>query len=194
MRSLRRLTALISLSIIAAAVTASPALAENIPTWQNPGITSMTGSLTLREDGVSPISCSFAQTFSATSNEPVASFAISVNHLGFQPVNNCSNVKSWTWEVEGVALYNATTKAFSLEQTGASEFLQAEPWNFGGWRGEPVAGNSIAWTNGSGSTASKATFSEVFLGYTVGGHKVTASGTISVLNNSTKTAEILTTK
>jgi hypothetical protein len=194
MRNLKRLAAFLLLSLLAVALMAAPAFATGTtPIWQNPGKSTWTGTLTLKKNGGSAVNCTIKHSGDSSNGEGPAEFDILINWLFGSA--SCSNGKTFSWVPWGEARYNTITHAFSLQLENISEgFVEESPWG-GQWGMYPIAGEStMAYTNGSGATPSKVTFNETRLGITEAKEVVRATGTLSVVNSSTKQAEILTLK
>lgn len=92
---------------------------------------------------------------------------------------NCANGKHMTWAPEGNAWFGTS---YSLTFVDRLSNLGFHEGPFGEWGGELTEG--VPFTNGSGSTASKLTFSNTRIGVESGGGSVYATGTLEVKTNS----------
>ncbi len=161
---------LVVLSAIAAgalmALTASVASASPVPArWVNPGTAKMSGSLTLKLNGANPKVCSLVGEEGSAVNYGSEGF-LSIGASGYV-IFGCGTGNLW-FATGALASYDSKNILTFFEHSG-----WASP--YGVWNQSTTA---LPYTNGSGATASKATFSETVIGKT-GSGTITATGSLS---------------
>jgi hypothetical protein len=179
---MKRLMVVASLALIAGAVMAAPAFASGVK-WNATGrMMIMKGTLTLKSNGGSAITCSIVGGQGETSNVEEAGYWSAPYNMPLTSTK-CSNGGTWQWSAGGEAYGEGGV--FSLSEWGNGYFVSlGSPWG-GTWYGtgiEPV------FTNGSGATYSHLDFSETAIGKTSLGQTITATGKVEVYNAKTLTA------
>lgn len=164
-------------ALAASALLASAASASVLPAkFSSSQFKLTTTGITIKRNGTEAKTCTPVgnklEGF-AESNQYVIS-----NELGGSARFWCSNNTELTMAWLGEALYDTVANRYSLRIASHSGETLTSP--FGQYLQEPGTTGGT-WTNGSGSTPSKLTFSNETLGFTYpGGQKLTIEGTFTV--------------
>jgi hypothetical protein len=160
------LGALLASSASAAIVAAKPSSSS---------IQLTTTGVTLKRAGAEAKSCNFKAT---PFGEFEGNAALLENDVGGVTWLKCSegNYLKMQWLVN--VLYDTVANSYSMKILDQS-FVETQPTPWGGWLKQVSEGKAKGtWTNGSGTTHSKVTFSEALIGY-VSGKPVTMTGTFT---------------
>jgi hypothetical protein len=168
---LKRLAVVASLAVVVGATMASPAFATSTK-WNVTGGAGIKGSLTLKKNGGSAVTCTVSSTPAVTLNE--AGFAV-ISTIESENLTKCSNGAIWGWGLESrvEASGGKLTIAFS---TCCGPYYA--PWSTGG--GFYEGGDFVPFTNGSGTTNSHIDFSETKIGFNANLESITATGKLEV--------------
>lgn len=184
---IKQVTVIASLALIATAVMAAPSFASGLK-WNAEGTATVKGTLTLKKNGSSPVSCALSGS-ALTWNE--AGQALIGGYSGLNPwiSNECTKGLYFSWDIggeEGSPVTLGKSGGYLVEFTGCCGGTGggSAPWTGRHWIG--AAG--VPFTNGSGTTASHMDFSETVIGTTDFGETLTATGKLNV----TRTGGLLT--
>ena len=167
---LKRITLLASLAVVLAAVTAAPAFAEGTA-WSNTGALGIKGTLTLKRDGASAVTCTISGApFIAENYGNEATYYV---NLWPNTPTKCSNGENWQYASAGSV---QGSSPFSLDGFAAGLGGQAAPWKetYSG------TGSAVPFVNGSGSVMSHIDFKETWIGILSSGKKLTATGSLEI--------------
>jgi hypothetical protein len=181
---MKRLMVVASLALIAGSLMASSAFASGVK-WNSTGrMMQMKGTLTLKKNGASPITCSILGGKGEAINREEAGFSVAEYWMPFTSTK-CSNGGTWQWSAGGEV--NSSASAFYFSEWGIGYFtFPSSPW--GGTWAEVTTGAPYLFTNGSGATYSHLDFNETVIGQTSLGQTITATGKVEVYNGNTLTA------
>ena len=159
------------------AVLASTAAAAIVPAnFSSTSIKLTTSNLTVRANGAEPKLCS-AATLSGTAENN--NFYVG-NSGGFAESKFTCGGAQFTMVFLGEARYDTVAGKYIFHVNDFPSWSLWSPW---GSYSQNVAADGT-WVNGSGSTASTATFSGQTVGYTTGGKKVSIEGTFKATTSS----------
>lgn len=170
MRHVKKMTLVAALTVLA---TASIAASASAAEWSSTGFTKVSGTLTLKKAGASPVECTIPSTLSNVSA------ALSHGSLFGPRTVTCSNGLSWTWDDWGYAV--AEGGKFRICCHGAPQFGSgyAVPWAEKTYRNGGPMGEAT-WVNGSGSSHSYVQFTETVIGITEQSENITATGKLQI--------------
>ncbi|MDX6635467.1 MAG: hypothetical protein QOF06_1670 [Solirubrobacterales bacterium] len=188
---MKRLMLVASMALIAGALMAAPAFASGVK-WSatGTGVMGMKGTLTLKKNGGSAITCTLNATGEPKNVESGGSW--SAKYL-LGPGNNVNNF-NWMTKCSngGTFEYNAWGEGFEggpgeFRINGFPEFWSpaSSPW---GGTYIPDGELEYQFVNGSGSSYSYVSFNETLIGYTDSAALITATGKLEIYNKKTLTA------
>jgi hypothetical protein len=187
----KRIKAVLMTALAAMAVStvgASAASAELVPaSFSNSSFKMAVSNLTVRANGIEPKTCT-STTLTGTGEASGEFYA--GNAGGFAESKFTCGGSSFYMVFLGEALYDTETGKYSLHVHDFGSWSLWSPW--GSYSQVTGGGSDATWVNGSGLTASTATFkSQTTVGYTSfpSGKKVSIEGTFKV---TTSTGGLLT--
>jgi hypothetical protein len=168
---LKRLAVVVSLAVVVGATMASPAFATGTK-WNVTGSANIKGSLTLKKNGGSAVTCTVTATGAVPTNEEGFAFLYSYN---WENLSKCSNGSLWGWGLENKVEASGGKLTLGFDTCCVPH---ASPWSTGGgiWQG----GGEVPFTNGSGTTNSHIDFNETEIGFNSWGESVTATGKLEI--------------
>lgn len=181
----KRIKAVLMTALAAMAISAvggaSAASAELVPAnFSSSGFKMTVSNLTVRANGIEPKTCT-----SATLNGYAEkSQFLAGTHTGYAESKfTCGGLPgpNFTMVFHGEALYDTVSGKYSLHVYDFGSWSLQSPW--GSYSQESGIGSDATWVNGSGGTASTATFKSQTIGWTFGGKQLSIDGTFKVTNS-----------
>jgi len=162
-----------ALAVAALAVAATPALADGPGIWSSQGTSTMkwSGTVTIKYNGGNPKTCTIVNPGTSPWSY-TSSNGFEVSNAGFYLSASCTGGTTLQMFAGGGAYYYTAT-GYEVEIWDPASVLTSPYGNWVQWS------HIVPFTNGSGATPSKATYSNTLIGRAVGGN-VTMSGTINV--------------